>query len=234
MNINNAIIMAAGKGERLKPLTLSTPKPLIKVNGVPMIENIINSLLSVGIKDISVVVGYLQDKFKYLKNKYGVSLIINPDYDSANNISSLYYARHKLGGTIIMDGDQIITDINILKLDFKKSGYVCIRNEENHFSNEWILTLDEKSIISKCSRNGDVGGYILKSLSYWNKTDSSKLKKYTEEIYMHKSIKDIYWDDVPVFIKKEKFKLKGYVVEDNSILEIDSLDELKEIDRSYE
>lgn len=233
MNVDNAIIMAAGKGERLRPLTDSTPKPLIKVNGVPMIENIISSLLSIGVKDISVVVGYLQDKFAYLVKKYGINIIVNPDYDIANNISSLFYARHKLGRTIIIDGDQIINDINVLKINFKESGYICIKNDEDHFLKEWILRLDKNNYISKCSRDGDLGGYTLKSLSFWNINDSKKMKKYLEEIYVDKNVKNVYWDDIPVFIKKEDFKLKGYVVNENSIIEIDTLDELKQIDRSY-
>ena len=57
----NAIIMAAGMGTRLKPITDTTPKPLVKVLGVPMIENIIENLKARNIQDITIVVGYLAD-----------------------------------------------------------------------------------------------------------------------------------------------------------------------------
>ena len=99
--IENAIIMAAGLGTRMRPLTNTIPKPLVKVNGHRMIETIIQGLNKNGITDITVVTGYLADKFNFLCDKYtGVSVINNPYYQEYNNLSSLYVARHKLKNTI--------------------------------------------------------------------------------------------------------------------------------------
>ena len=227
----NAIIMAAGKGERMRPLTLKTPKPLIKINDIPMIENLILSMKEVGVNDITIVTGYLKEQFDYLKQKYGVRIIENPDYEIANNISSLYYAREYLDETLILDGDQIISNKNILRFDFKHSGYVCTKN--NVDSREWILTLDEDNKIIHCSRNGGNSGYELKSLSFWNKDDTKKLKKYLEEDYIKENRKDIYWDDVAMFVHNKDFNLYGYIIDKGDITEIDSIDELIEIDNSY-
>ena len=227
MNKNkiNAIIMAAGKGERLRPLTLTTPKPLININGQPMIENIIESLLLIGIKEIVVVTGYLKDQFEYLKDKYGVTIVNNPDYDKANNISSLYYARDYLGNSVILDGDQIINNINIINLAYKHSGYICSKIDS--FTKEWILKLDENNRIIKCYRDGFDKGYELKSISFWKEEEAYKLKRYLKEDYIEKRITDIYWDDIAMFLHKNDFELYGYVVEPNSVIEIDNLDELK-------
>ena len=230
MNIN-AIIMAAGKGERLRPLTETTPKPLIKVNGVPMIENIITSLRKVGVEDITIVTGYLKEKFEYLKDKYGVQIINNPDFDKANNISSLYYAREKLGKTIILDGDQIINNTNIIELDFSHSGYVCI--PINEFKKEWILSLDKNNKITSCLRDGGDQGYELKSLSFWTPSDSEKLRKLLEFEYKNNSNSQIYWDDVAMFVHQKEFELYGYIIQENDIQEVDSLEELKALDPSY-
>ena len=76
-----AILLAAGMGTRLRPLTLKTPKPLIKVNGESMIEKQIKSLKEIGIDEIIVVTGYLNEKFEFLKEKYGVKIIYNDKYD---------------------------------------------------------------------------------------------------------------------------------------------------------
>lgn len=87
------IIMAAGLGARMYPLTEHTPKPLVRVHGIPMIETVIGGLQSRGISEIHVVVGHLQEQFEYLTEKYrGIGLIRNPEYQSKNNISSLYAA----------------------------------------------------------------------------------------------------------------------------------------------
>lgn len=67
--VKKAIIMAAGFGSRLQPLTLTTPKPLIKVNGVRMIESVITGLEANGITEIYIVVGYLKEKFLFLKGR---------------------------------------------------------------------------------------------------------------------------------------------------------------------
>ena len=95
--VENAIIMAAGLGTRMRPLTNEIPKPLVKVNGKRMIETIIQGLRKNGITDISIVTGYLADKFEFLTNKYsGLKLINNPYYQQYNNLSSLYVARNEL------------------------------------------------------------------------------------------------------------------------------------------
>ena len=119
--------MAAGIGKRMQPVSLHTPKPLIKVNGVRMIDTVISGLHQNGITEIYVVVGYLKEAFAELPKQYpGVVLIENPLYEICNNISSLYVAREHLEDVIILDGDQIIYNPTILTPEFERSGYNCV------------------------------------------------------------------------------------------------------------
>ena len=85
----NAIIMAAGMATRFAPLSYETPKGLLKVKGEILIDRQICQLKEAGVSGIIVVVGYLAEKFMYLKEKYGVKIVMNEDYSRYNNTSSV-------------------------------------------------------------------------------------------------------------------------------------------------
>ena len=64
MNINTALILCAGYGKRLNPLTLKTPKPLLKLNDLTLLENTINLIIKLDVKKIILNTYYLQDQIK--------------------------------------------------------------------------------------------------------------------------------------------------------------------------
>lgn len=227
--VRRAIIMAAGEGQRMRPLTLKTPKPLIAVNGVRMIESVINALHSNGINEIYVVVGYLKEQFASLEAEFGVKLIENPLYDKCNNISSLYVAREHLSDCIILDGDQIIYNPEILDPHFTLSGYNAVWSEGE--TDEWLMSV-ENGIVTGCSRTGGSHGWQLYSISRWSDQDGKKLKKHLEEEFESGNTQ-IYWDDVAMFCHFEDFKLGIKEMRREDIVEIDSLEELINIDSNY-
>lgn len=224
--------MAAGVGKRMYPLTKSTPKPLIEVNGKRMIDTIIDALLTNGIEEIYVVVGYLKEKFEILKEKYpNIKLIENPYYETCNNISSLYVARDYLEDVIIADGDQIIYNPDILNPYFVKSGYSCVWTDQE--TNEWLLTVDEYENVVSCSRTGGKNGWQLYSVSRWNKEDGAKLKHHLEIEFEVNKNNQIYWDDIALFCYPKEYILGITKMQREDIIEIDNINELITIDSSY-
>lgn len=227
-----AIIMAAGIGNRMRPVTLDTPKPLVKVNGVRMIDTVINGLHKNGIYEIYIVIGYLKEQFEEIKEEYpDITLIENPYYDIYNNIASLYVAREHICNAIILDGDQIIYNADILKPEFELSGYNAVWTDEE--TDEWLMTVKD-GIVTSCSRNGGKMGWQLYSVSRWSEEDGKKLKHHLEIEFEKKQNRQIYWDDVAMFFYPEEYRLGITEMNKADIIEIDTLNELASIDESYQ
>ena len=225
-----AILLAAGMGTRLRPLTLDTPKPLIQINGETIIERQIKALNEIGIYEIIIVTGYLNEKFNFLNEKYGVKLIHNDKYDKYNNIYTMYLVRDYLKNSYVIEGD-IYLNKNFLKNDIKQSSYFSA--QKYGYNNEWILRVNDDNKVVNIETGSEDGKYIMCGVSYWSEKDANFIIKKLEKYISDNSFHDLFWDDI---IKDNitSMDIKLEKIDSDDVYEIDSLEDLKKLEKSLE
>ena len=224
-HIERAIIMAAGLGKRMRPVTLETPKPLVSVNGERFVDNQIAALHAAGIYDIVLVVGHLADCFLGLETQYpGVKLVYNPDYNKGNNITSMYHARHCLDRpVVILDGDILIRSSEVLTPEIRRSMY-CATWEDSS-PGEWYFLSDENWRITKV--RPEIGpGWQLRGITFWTAADALKLRQQVEVAYNAEGLRDAFWDEIPLRFHWGEYELGLRPLKRGAIQEIDSFRDL--------
>lgn len=227
--VKRAVFMAAGFGSRMVPLTLNTPKPLIKVHGKRIIETLLDAVLDAGIKEIVIVRGYLGEQFELLLKKYPmIRLVDNPLYNEANNISSAYVVRDLLSGAYIMDSDLVLYNKDLIRKYEYTTNYIGMPVE---VTDDWCFET-KKGVITKM-KVGGTNVHHMYGLSYWNKEDGAKLERDIFDVFHSPGGKECFWDDVALTKCPKNYQVMVRPVDKGDIVEIDSYKELCMIDPVY-
>lgn len=222
--VKRMIILAAGMGSRLAPLTNDKPKPLVPVNGVPIIVPLIEAALRAGITDIYIVRGYKGEQYDALLEEYPMlHFIDNSDYDKANNLGSIVAAREYLSGSYVVEGDLLLYEPEIIKPEQEESNYL---GKYVSHTDDWCFFVDENKVIKRVAIGGD-DCYQMVGISYWSEEDGKRLADCALRAYEGERGRELYWDEVALTYFKEEFSIHVHPCREDAVIEIDTYEEWK-------
>ncbi len=192
MNIRNAIILAAGTASRFIPLSAEKPKGLLEVKGEILIERQIRQLNDAGVTDITIVTGYMAEKFLYLKEKFGVDLIFNEDFQRYNNISSIIRVLNRLNDTYICSSDNYFSS-NVFLEAPTQSYYSALYAEGP--TEEYCIESDNNGNIVAVTVGGRDSWYMIGHV-YFSRDFSDAFRSILETEYEKEEMRNGYWEDV--------------------------------------
>ena len=227
--VERAIFIAAGMGSRLAPVTLHTPKPLVKVKGKRIIDSLLDAVIAVGIKEIYIVRGYLAEQFDQLLYKYPmIKFIENPNFNKANNISSAMLVRDLFKNAYVFDGDLLLYNQGLITKYQSVSNYLGIPVEKTH---EWCLQSKDGKVTSVSI--GGTNGHELLGISYWTPEAGVKFSQHIKEVYHSPGGKEKFWDEVILKYHLDEYDVGIRECSREDIVEIDTFSELIALDSSY-
>ena len=227
--VKRAVIIAAGFGSRMVPITLNTPKPLVRVHGKMIIETLLDAIVEAGIPEIVVVRGYLWEQFDSLLHKYPqIRFVYNPLFNESNNISSAYLAKDLLQNAYVCEADLLLSNPRLIRKYEYSSNYLGMFKE---YTDDWCFEVKRGKI-----RQLMVGGrncYHMYGISYWDQKDGAQLCHDLEETFQMPGGKEKYWDEVALRVFSKNYTVDVRPCFEGDIVEIDTFNELKQIDPVY-
>lgn len=233
--VDGAVFIAAGFGSRFVPLTFETPKGLLEVFGERMIERQIKQLHEVGIRDITIVVGYLKEKFEYLIDRYDVKLLYNPEYFCKNTLATLYHARKAFAGKNMY----LLSSDNWMRRNMYHTYECGAWYSSVHMSgetSEWCLSYNKKGLITDVQIGGQ-DAWVMYGPAFFSKEFSAAFFPALERCYHKPGTEQLYWEHVYLELLKEKKAAPDMYVNrqpDDQVYEFEDLEELRHFDPKYQ
>lgn len=221
MKPKNAVILAAGYGMRMAPINVMQPKGMLEVRGEPLVERLIKQLNEVGISDITLVVGFMKERFDYLVDAYGVRLVVNGDYAAKNNLSSMALSLGELGNTYVVPCD-----------------VWCERNpfNKNELGSWYMVSdfVDDDSGV-RVNRNGQlvrvkdgVDGNSMVGISYLAGDVAKEVAAKIARMASDSSRDADFWEEA--LYEGDKMVVPARIVPSAIVAEINTYEQLRELD----
>ena len=228
--VPRAIILAAGRGTRLAPLTDRMPKPLVPVNGTPIIATILDALNAAGISSITIVRGYCGEAFDTLRAQYPhLAYIDNPDWSTANNISSIALAGRAglLADSYVIEGDLYLASPAIITPTQERTNYIAFPVQE---TDDWCFDTDDDGKITHIDTASTHPCHQMLGLSYWTAEDGRRLAECANELYRDTRYRQLYWDEIALKYYLPEFSVHIRECAREDVWEIDTVEELRALE----
>ncbi len=237
--VTTALLLAAGSGSRLRPLTLNTPKCLTLVGGKPILERLVDSLRAQGIDRLVVVIGYQGDHIReFLRQNTSdmrIDYVTNADYASTNNIYSLWLAREQIQEPFLLVESDLVFETSMLD-DMLQPDRIAI-STMLPWMNGTTVVLDSRQRVTAFHLNsvkGDecqyktVNLYSL-SLPTWKKLEE-KLGSYISA----QQLGEYYEKALADMVAEGTLSFEAIFFDADRWYEIDTLADLHEADKLYD
>ena len=216
-----AIVLAAGFGMRMVPINHETPKAFLEIDGQPLVERLICQLQEVGIHDIKIVVGFMKEQFDYLIDKYGVQLIVNPDYAKKNNLHSLALASRYIDNAYIVPSD-VWCEKNPFSINELYSWYMVSEIIES----ESDVRVNRKKELVRVTDGKD--GNSMVGISYLCGSVADQVKKNILDMCKQPEYDGSFWETA--LYKDNKMMASARVVSSSEVVEINTYEQLRDLD----
>ncbi|MFT9051406.1 NTP transferase domain-containing protein [Liquorilactobacillus nagelii] len=219
--VHGAIILAAGFGMRMVPINTEIPKGLIEVRGERLIERLIKQLHAVNIFDITIVVGFMKEKYEYLIDKFHVKLVVNDEYAEKNNLYSLALVADELRNCYIVPCDLWFKENPFRK--FELYSWYLVSNQKTYTSSVEIKNnLELKQVGSKKLGNTMIG------LTYCDNLTGSNLASRLRSLIKDPAKNQYFWEIA--FFQNGRCLFSGRKMDSKSVIEIDTFEQLRDLD----
>ena len=222
--VDNAVILASGMGLRLAPSTYDIPKSFIEIDGETLIDRQIKQLKENDINDITIMVGYLKEKFEPLIDKYKIKLKYNSEYQEKNTLATLIHAKDEIlnKNTYICVSDVYMKNNIFHKYEFEPY-YSAVFLEE--VKNEWQFITNSKNEIQGIIEGGE-NSYCMLGHSFFTKEFSKQFIELAERYYKLPQTDKFFWEDVLVRNFEILPVMFAYKQKKDTVFEYDTLKDL--------
>lgn len=228
--VKRAVFLAAGFDSQMVPVTLNTPKPLIRVNGVRMIDTLLDAVAAAEIPEVVIVRGYLGEQFDQLKYKYShIQFVENPLFNECNNISSAMCVRFLLENAYVLDADLVLRNPELIRKYEYETNLLGIPVDR---TDDWCVTEDKSGFVKSVTMGG-VDGFREVGIFYLSQEDGAKMAQDLNDVYCSPGGKKRYWEQTPLIYKKEHYRVAVRRCSAQDVYEVRTFAELRQIDRAY-